>query len=226
MDYFGTNWVGGSPGATFANPSSIDDAHQVVAWYAFPFGTRLAAIAERLTYRTDDTVPEAVKGYQRDAVYGAVQQHVGDHALWGSFGVAHRGRCVRVGNLPCSTNGLNGLEWSVGYTYSPAKTVDIFASYYEMRTGRSAQYGLFPPVVPLAPGSDTHGFGLGIMYLFDISVGFGSREPPEAAPAAASERPTAAPPEEPRAAPPAEPPAASPEEPAPAPGDEPAPPAP
>lgn len=191
-DYFGTNWVGGSPGATLTNPSSVDDAHQIVAWYRFPFGTRLAAIGERLTYRTNDTVVGAVRGYQRDAIYGAVQQHIGDHALWGSLGVAGAGRCVRVGNLPCTTNGLNGLQWSAGYTFSPAKTVDIYVSYYEMRTGRSATYGLFPPVVPVAPGSDTHAFGLGIMYIFDITVGFGGAKPPPAAPVEEPAAPEAA----------------------------------
>ena len=211
MDYFGTNWVGGSPGASLSNTNSVDDAHEFIAWYQFPFGTRLAATVERLTYRTDDTVPDAVKGYQRDAVYGAVQQRIGQHALWGSFGVAGAGRCVKVGNAPCTTNGLNGLQWSVGYTFSPVKTLDIYASYYEMRTGRSATYALFPPVVPISPGADTKAFGLGIMYLFDITLGFGGgdKKPPEAPPAPTA-RPTAAPAE--TSAPPVEAPAAAPAE--------------
>jgi predicted porin len=220
MDYFGTNWVGGTPGGTFTNSTSLDDAHEFVAWYEAPFGTRLAAIAERLTYRTSETVVGAIKGYQRDAVYGALQQRIGDHTLWGSFGVAGAGRCVRAGNVPCSTNGLNGLQWSAGYTFSPTKTIDMFASYYEMRTGRSATYALFPPVVPISPGSDTHAFGLGIMYLFDVTVGFGGTKP---APAEPTEKPTARPTEAPAAAP--DEPAAPPEEPAAAPDEPTTPPA-
>ncbi len=226
MDYFGANWVGGSPGATLTNRSSTDDAHEFLAWYEFPTRTRLAAIVERLTYRTKDTVVGAVDGYQRDAIYGALQQHLGNHAVWGSFGVADRGRCTRVGKLPCTTNGLNGLEWSVGYTFSPVKTVDLYASYYEMRNGRSGTYALFPPVVPIAPGSTTHAFGIGIMYLFDVTLGFGGEKPSPEAPAAAPEpnatatpaaeapRPSA-PAEEPAEATPAEP--AAPTEPAPEP---------
>jgi predicted porin len=202
MDYFGTNWVGGSPGATFTNPSSNDDAHEFLAWFTFPTRTRIAAIVERLTYRTDDTTAGAVDGYQRDAVYGAVQQHIGDHALWGALGVADEGRCTRVGQLPCTTNGLNGLQWSVGYTFSPAKWVDLYASYYEMRNGRSGTYALFPPVVPIAPGSTTTAFGLGIMFLFDVHWRFGAKpEPVAAPPPATEERPAATPPPRPEAAP-------------------------
>ena len=187
LDYFGANWVGGSPGATLTNPSSNDDGHELLAWYTFPTHTRLAVGAERLTYRTNDTVVGAVRGYQRDAIYGAVQQHLGEHALWGSLGVADAGRCTKVGGLPCTTNGLNALQWSLGYTFSPAKTFDIYAAYYEMRTGRSATYGLFPAVVPISPGADTHAFGVGFMYLFDITLGFGgANQPAPAAPPAAA----------------------------------------
>jgi predicted porin len=201
IDYFGLSWLGGSPGASFTNPTSTDDAHEVLAWYTFPTRTRLAAIVERLTYRTDDTVAGNVDGYQRDAVYGALQQHIGNHAIWGAFGVADQGRCTRVGQLPCTTNGLNGLQWSVGYTFSPAKWVDLYASYYEMRNGRSGSYALFPPVVPISPGSTTTAFGLGIMFLFDVSWRFGAKPEPLPPPRATEERPADTPPPRPEAAP-------------------------
>jgi predicted porin len=224
-DYFGMQWLGGSAGATFTNDTSADDAHELVAWYEFPTRTRVAGIIERLTYRSSETVVDAVNGYRRDAFYLALQQHLGDmHTLWGAFGMAGAGVCTRVGGAPCTTNGLDGMQWSVGYTFSPAKTFDIYASYYEMRTGRSAQYGLFPPVVPIAAGADTQGFGLGVMFIFDVGVRFGANKPapeappekPAAAPAAAKAPPRAA------AAPP-EGPQEEPEETEPAPAAEPAP---
>lgn len=213
FDYFGTNWVGGSPGASATNRTSNDDAHQFVAWYELPATrTRLAAIAERLTYRTRDKVVGNVNGYQRDAIYFALQQRYQKHALWGSFGIAGAGKCARVGKQPCTTNGLNGQEWSIGYTFSPVKTVDLYASYYEMSNGRSGRYALFPPVVPVAPGVTTHAFGIGIMYLFDVTIPFGGqKEPP--APAV-----DPAPPAPPPAAEATEP-AKAPEKPAEAPAD-------
>jgi predicted porin len=204
LDYFGLSWIGGSPGASFTNASSNDDAHEIVAWHMFPTGTRVAAIVERLTYRTNETTAGLLNRYQRDAVYGAVQQRVGMHTVWGSFGVAGSGRCSLAGGGACTTNGLEGRQWSIGYTFSPAKTVDLFASYYEMDNGRSGTYALIPAVVPIAPGSTTRGFGVGILYLFDVSMGFGASKPAEA-PAASPEPPAPAPPAEPPAAAPAPP---------------------
>ena len=219
LDYFGMAWLGGSPGGMRdinqrdINPHSRDDAHQIVAWYTLPTGTRLAAIVERLTYRTDDTTSGAVNGYQRDAFFGAVQQRfLGAHRVFGSFGMATAGRCTVVGGGACTTNGLDGLQWSIGYTFSPAPTVDIYASIYEMRNGRSGTYGLFPFIVPVEPGTTTRGFGLGFLYMFDVSLGSfgGPEEPPEATPTPAAS------PEPPATAPPAEAPAPTPPAPVPA----------
>ena len=201
LDYFGLSWLGGSPAATFTNPSSRDDGHEIVAWVKLPTGTRLAGIAERLKYRTDEVTPGLVNSYQRDAILGAVQQRIGPHTLWGSIGFAGSGKCTMAGGGPCTTNGLDGRQWSVGYTFSPAKTVDIYAAYYELAHGRSGTHAVFPPVVPIAPGSTTRGAGVGILYIFDFTTHIGGPKPPPAAPVA---------PPEPPAAPPAPPPAPGP----------------
>ena len=145
--------------------------------------------------------PGLVNSYQRDAILGAVQQRIGEHTLWGSFGYARAGQCTMAGGGPCSTNGLEGRQWSVGYTFSPAKTVDIYASVYELANGRSGTHALFPPVVPIAPGSTTRGAGVGILYIFDFTTQIGGPKPPPAAPAAPPE-PPAAPPAPPPAPPP------------------------
>ncbi|MBN1607220.1 MAG: porin [Polyangiaceae bacterium] len=208
LDYFGLAWLGGatSPAASFTNRHSNDDGHEIIAWYELPTGTRLAAIVERLTYRTDEETDGLVERYQRDAVYGALQQHVGAHCLWGSFGFAGAGSCKRRGGAPCTTNGLEGRVWSVGYTYSPAKTVDIFVAWYQMENNRSATYGFYPPVVPLSPGVKTIAYGLGILYTFDFTVVGGSKPPAEAPAATAAPEPPAA--EAPAATAAPEPPAA------------------
>jgi hypothetical protein len=201
LDYFGLSWLGGSPGVTLTNPSSRDDGHEIVAWVKLPTGTRLAAIAERLTYRTDEMTAGLVNSYQRDAILGAVQQRIGAHTLWGSLGFAQAGRCTMAGGAPCATNGLDGRQWSVGYSYSPAKTVDIYASVYELANGRSGTHAFFPPVVPIAPGSTTRAAGVGILYVFDFTTQIGGPKLPPTAPAAPPEQP-AAPPAQPPAPPP------------------------
>jgi len=86
----------------------------------------------------------------------------------------------------------------------------------------ASAYGLVPAVVPVAPGVTIHAFGLGVLYTFDVTVGFtgAKKEEPPAAPVAPPEAaaPKAEPPPEApepktEAPPPAESPAPAPDEP-------------
>lgn len=165
-DYFGLAQLGGSTGATATNTSSKDTGHELVVSYAFPTGTRLSAIVERLTYDTEDSVAGKVNHYQRDAWYLLAQQRWGVHQVFGAYGQGNAGSATVVGGGPATTNGLGGAQWSVGYVHALAKTVDLYASFYGMNNDRSASYALFPPVGKVAPGASTTGFGLGILYTF------------------------------------------------------------
>lgn len=166
-DYFGLAQLGGSAGATATNASSKDEGHELIAAYAFPTGTKVSAIVERLSYDTDDTVAGKVNHYERDAWYLLVQQRWGAHQVFGAYGKAGAGSAKVVGGGPATTNGLGGAQWSVGYTYSLTKAADLYTSAYGMTNERSASYALFPPVGSgVAPGASTTGFGLGILYTF------------------------------------------------------------
>ncbi|HJV38356.1 MAG TPA: porin [Geothrix sp.] len=165
-DYFGLAQLGGSAGATPTNTSSRDVAHELVGSYAFPTGTKVSAIVERLAYDTDDTVDGKVNHYERDAWYVLVQQRWAKHQLFGAYGKAAAGSVTVVGGGPATTNGLGGTQWSAGYSYSLAKSADLYASVYGMTNERSSSYALFPPVGTVAPGASTTGFGLGILYTF------------------------------------------------------------
>lgn len=165
-NYFGLAQLGGSAGATATNASSKDVGHELVAAYAFSTGTKVSAIVERLSYDTDDTVVGKVNHYERDAWYLLVQQRWGVHQLFGSYGTAKAGSVELVGGGPATTNGLGGKQWSAGYSYSLSKTADLYASVYGMNNDRSATYALFPPLGKIAPGADTTGFGIGILYTF------------------------------------------------------------
>ena len=166
-DYFGLAQLGGSAGATATNATSKDEGHELIAAYAFPTGTKVSAIVERLSYDTSDTAVGKVNHYERDAWYVLVQQRWGDHQLFGAYGKANAGSATVVGGGPVTTNGLGGAQWSAGYTYSLTKTADLYTSVYGMTNERSASYALFPPVGSgVAPGASTTGFGLGILYTF------------------------------------------------------------
>jgi len=166
-DYFGLAQLGGSAGATATNATSKDEGHELIAAYAFPTGTKISAIVERLSYDTNDTAVGKVNHYERDAWYVLVQQRWGSHQLFGAYGKANAGSATVVGGGPVTTNGLGGAQWSAGYTYSLTKTADLYTSVYGMTNERSASYALFPPVGSgVAPGASTTGFGLGILYTF------------------------------------------------------------
>jgi predicted porin len=165
-DYFGLAQLGGSAGATLTNKGSRDDGDELVAHYAFPTGTKVSAIVERLTYDTDDTVAANVSHYQRNAWYVLVQQQLGAHQLWASLGTASAGSATRPGGVAASTDGLGGKQWSVGYSFALSKSADLYASYYGMDNDRSASYALFPPLGTVAPGASTKGCGVGILYTF------------------------------------------------------------
>lgn len=173
-DYFGMAQIGGSAGATAANPSSRDQGHEIAAWYTAPTNTKVSVIAEHLIYDTDDTAAGAVNHYDRDAFYLLVQQRLGDHQIWGAFGHAFAGSAKAVGGAAATTNGLSASQWSIGYTYALAKSAEVFASFFQMINDRSASYALFPPFGTVAPGATSTGFGLGLIYTFDASWTFGS----------------------------------------------------
>jgi hypothetical protein len=110
-----------------------------------------------------------VDHYARNAWFALLQQRIGNHQAWGMFGRAYQGNADRVGGGSASTSGLGAVQWSVGYSYRIAKTADVFASYYELRNDRSASYSAFPGFGAVAPGADTRGAGIGILYTFDAA---------------------------------------------------------
>jgi predicted porin len=170
VDYFGLTQLGGSPAPTPTNRSSEDRALELITWYELPTGTKISAIGERLDYSSSDKVVGAVDRYQRYAFYALVQHRIEAHQLWAAFGMADDGSCHLVGEAPCSTDGLWGRQWSVGYSYSLAKSADLYAAYYQMDNGRSAAYATFPPLATVAPGATTRGLGVGILYTFDVPL--------------------------------------------------------
>lgn len=165
-DYFGLSQLGGNAGATLTNASSSDTGQELVASYAFPTGTKVSAIVEQLTYDTDDTVAGAIRQYKRTNWYTLVQQKFGAHQVWGAYGRGSAGSAQRTGGVAATTDGLEGTQWSVGYSYALAKNVDLFTSYFGMTNGRSGSLAEFPPVGTVAPGASTKGLGLGLLLTF------------------------------------------------------------
>lgn len=173
QDYFGLSQLGGSAGATAANDSSTDQGHLVVAQVSLPTGTRLSGMAERLSYENADGTPGVVSSYERYAFFALAQQRFGDHQVWASYGLASRGSCDAAGGGACTTEGLGASQFGVGYSRAFGKSFDLYGAYYQLVNDRAATYGVVGgPAV--APGGDTRGLGIGLLYTFSATATAGA----------------------------------------------------
>jgi len=168
-DYFGLSALsaaGSSAVAATANRSSKDRAHKLVALYRMG-STRIAAAAEELRYRNDDTLAGALGEYKRRAYYGIVEQFFGASSVWGAYGRAEDGSCSRVGGAACSTRGQGANYWALGYIYRFSKRTEIFAVYYRLDNRESGTYSPQPIVGgTISPGADTVAAGIGLLHYF------------------------------------------------------------
>jgi hypothetical protein len=174
QDYFGLSQLGGSAAATTANDGSTDQGHLLVGHLTLSSGTRISAMAERLSYENADDTAGVVKSYARYAACAVVQQRFGDHQLWASFGMAEKGKCELAGGGECVTDGLGAHQLGLGYSYSIGKSFDVYAAYYQMTNERSASYGVVGGPGAVAPGGDTRGIGLGFLYTFSATATAGA----------------------------------------------------
>lgn len=205
LDYFGMSPIGGSPGDTLTNHSSTDLGHRVIASYthaAAGFDTRLTGAFEYLSWKNDDTTPNAVSEHARPAFWGTIDQQLfGKNHIWASFGLAGEGSCAIVGGAACSTKGLGANMAVLGYIYRFSKDTDFYAVTYRLTNGDAATYATFTPLGVTAAGADISSFGIGLLHSFTATVLKGSHRgapaptpPPAPAPAPAPETaPTVAP---------------------------------
>ncbi|ACL63709.1 porin [Anaeromyxobacter dehalogenans 2CP-1] len=173
QDYFGLSQLGGSP-VSLTNRSSTDQGHEAIAQLALPTGTRVSLVGERLSYENEDRAVGAVREYARLAYYALLQQRFGAHQVFGSFGQSDAGECKVVGGGACTVNGLGATQWNAGYSYALTKAADVYVAYYETRNDRSASYGVVGGPGAVAPGGDTRGFGLGLLYTFAATANVGA----------------------------------------------------
>jgi predicted porin len=164
-DYFGLAQLGGT-GPSASNASAKDAGHKLVAIYRFG-NAKLVAAYDMLSYKTDETAA-GVNEYERDSFYLLAEQAFNKHHVWITYGSADKGSCTLVGGS-CSTNGLGSTQTALGYLYRFDKHTDVYAGYYKLSNDDSASYAVFPPIAGpgnTAPGADTTGFGIGMLYSF------------------------------------------------------------
>ena len=78
---------------------------------------------------------------------------------------AGEGSCRLFDDVPCSTDGLDGHQVSLGAAYYFSRRTYLFALYARLWNGASAQYNNFDGA-DVAPGADLQQFALGITHNF------------------------------------------------------------
>ena len=168
-DYFGLNQMTANASAAGlgSNPSSRDEGFELVGLYTIAATrTRITGIVEQLQYHNDETANGFLRDYERIAWSLSVQQGLGDHKVWATYGSAGQGSAKVAGTGSTSTDGLGAVQLSLGYSYALGKSAELLASWYSVRNDAAATYGLFPVLAGINPGADTRGFGVGMLYTF------------------------------------------------------------
>jgi hypothetical protein len=167
-----------------------DYGNKVVLQYTLTINpdlkTRVAGIGEHLRYtvRTArplageiDNVSGVVNEYSRPALYVLLEQTIAEHHIWGAYGRAFDGDCVRSPfadgtQSPCSTEGV-GADWTqLGYMYQFTENAQGYFAAYRLRNERSGLYVTTPSLLRegLSPGYDQFGAGLGFRYAFGADL--------------------------------------------------------
>lgn len=162
-DYFGLKSLGGAP-ASVTNRGSKDRGHRLLVQLAMG-STTLSAAAERLEYKTSDTVVGNVNRYERDAFFVSLEQAIGLFNVWASYGKADAGKCGRVGGAICETHGLGGKLWTLAAKYNFSRRTFVYAFVTETQNDASGRYGVAYYPAP-APGGTTKIFALGMNHDF------------------------------------------------------------
>lgn len=170
-DYFGLSQLNAAKASTAgssANPSSRDEGMEFVAIYTVPATrTRITALVEQLKYHNDEQGTAGfLREYKRSAWTVSVQQPLGAHKLWATYGSAGQGSAQGFGAGSTDTAGLGATQLSLGYSYALGKQADVVASYYTVKNDAAGTYGVFPVLSGINPGADTRGFGVGLLYTF------------------------------------------------------------
>jgi predicted porin len=174
FDYFGMSQIGGSPGDTLNNTSSMDIGQRVLLQYTHTspgFDTRIVGVGEYLSFKNEDRTPGAVRRHARLAGYGLIEQAVGKVHIWAAFGAAGAGNCALVGGaMPCSTAGLDANLGALGLLYRFSKDTDLYAVGYRITNGASAAYVTNPSLGTMGVGADVSSFGIGMLHSFNATL--------------------------------------------------------
>jgi len=170
----------------YANTATVqtdDKGWKFGAQYAFPTGTTVGAIYERLKYDGNvgaTGLPKALLSSagvaltaaqlaamneaKIDAYYLSVRQAFGPHTIRADYG-ADRGLKLDSGEVPSS----KARTFAIGYSYSFSKRTDFYALYTRIKNDDNSRNDFPVNAIGIAAtsnGADPTGFGVGLRHVF------------------------------------------------------------
>jgi predicted porin len=144
---------------------SRDSAVRLTGQYRITKDTRAEVNLVQAEYNETGGAVGKFQQYKHNAYSIAVEHKIGAETLVGSYGKATAGSCQLVGNLACTTTGLDGdmLNLGIGHYFSKRTLLFAIASY--MKNGMAGTYSNALNSKP-APGQDIKHFAFGISHSF------------------------------------------------------------
>jgi len=183
--YTGTDFTGATtttndPALGKGGTNSKDTAHELAVYWVLPTKTRLCALVEQLKYSTEGVSAVSATNlgyseYKRMAWWFIASQDIDAHKVWGGFGSADKGTLKKADGTELTTgNAFGAKQYTLGYAYSFAKGVSLYANVFGVINDTNATYSTMPPVGGgaagasgnIGQGGDTKGFGGGLFYKF------------------------------------------------------------
>lgn len=137
----GSNNVGtGLSNLTTLGAESKDDSVRATARYAFATGTQVEIDVAHTRLEETGGLPGHFQNYRHNSMLLSAEQKLGQWTFAGSLGHSQAGSCALVGEVACSTGGLDATMSNLGVSYTLSKRTRLFALYSNMHNGYSANF--------------------------------------------------------------------------------------
>ena len=160
--------------ANLAAVQTDDKGVKAGAQYAFPTGTTVGVVYERLKFDGNIAATGLNKGgltvaklgaaneAKIDAYYLSVRQAFGPHTIRAEYG-ADRGLKVDGSDVPLT----KAKTFGIGYSYSFSKRTDFYALYTQIKNDDNSRNDFsVNGIGGVANGADPQGFGVGLRHTF------------------------------------------------------------
>ncbi|MDX3894503.1 MULTISPECIES: porin [Pusillimonas] len=149
-----------------AGKEAKDSAVRLTAGYRFTKNTRAEANFAHLRLKESGGPAGDFESYRHNTWSLNVQHKIGATTLQASYAQATAGSCTLVGDVECSTSGLQGRQFNIGASYALSKRTYLFAIASKLINGESARFNNLSLDGDISPGADITQVAVGLAHSF------------------------------------------------------------